>query len=233
MQDLGLGQAAFQRQRDARGQRDIARRRRRNLMMLMARLAFFVGLPTMGFHLESAFRQGRYGEAAAFLLLVTALGVDYAILMREAVGGAAVSLLGTLKVSAGASLIVPLIVLALPVVDTTQVVIGRLARGIRNPLGHPDKTHIHHRVLARTASARRTAVILWVVALTCGALGMLLQGVKLPAILSTVVVVAAWVEGAAAVVDVVDVAAPSVATGSSSVLVRISTARSRSRSAGM
>ncbi|WP_052172169.1 capsule biosynthesis protein, partial [Paracoccus sanguinis] len=28
-------------------QRDIARRRRRNLMMLMARLAFFVGLPTM------------------------------------------------------------------------------------------------------------------------------------------------------------------------------------------
>ncbi|MFC3860574.1 MraY family glycosyltransferase [Deinococcus antarcticus] len=104
---------------------------------------------------------------------------------------AAVSLLGTLKVSTGASLIVPLIVLALPVVDTTQVVIGRLARGIRNPLGHPDKTHIHHRVLARTASARRTAVILWVVALTCGALGMLLQGVKLPAILSTVVVVAA------------------------------------------
>lgn len=74
---------------------------------------------------------------------------------------AAVSLLGTLKVSAGASLLVPLIVLALPLFDTTQVVIGRLARGIRNPLGHPDKTHIHHRVLARTASARRTAVILW------------------------------------------------------------------------
>lgn len=102
---------------------------------------------------------------------------------------AAVSLLGTLKVSAGASLIVPLIVLALPLLDTTQVVIGRLMRGIRNPLGHPDKTHIHHRVLARTASARRTAVILWLVALACGALGMLLQGVKLPAILSTAVVV--------------------------------------------
>ncbi|KQT50153.1 ABC transporter permease [Methylobacterium sp. Leaf456] len=27
----------------------------------------FIGLPTMGFHLESAFRQGRYGEAAALL----------------------------------------------------------------------------------------------------------------------------------------------------------------------
>ncbi|WP_019585447.1 MraY family glycosyltransferase [Deinococcus apachensis] len=102
---------------------------------------------------------------------------------------AAVSLLGTLKVSAGASLLVPLIVLALPVLDTTQVVIGRLARGIRNPLGHPDKTHIHHRVLARTASARHTAVILWGVALLCGVIGMVAQGVPLAAIVATVAAV--------------------------------------------
>lgn len=99
---------------------------------------------------------------------------------------AAVSLLGTLKFSAGASLLVPLLVMALPILDTTQVVIGRLARGIRNPLGHPDKTHIHHRVLARTSSARRTAVILWGVALWCGVIGMLAQGVPLAAILGTV-----------------------------------------------
>lgn len=33
----------------------------------------FIGLPTMGFHLESAFRQGRYGEAGAFLLAFYAL----------------------------------------------------------------------------------------------------------------------------------------------------------------
>ncbi len=104
---------------------------------------------------------------------------------------AAVSLLGTLKFSAGASLIVPLIVLALPVLDTTQVVIGRLARGIRNPLGHPDKTHIHHRVLARTASARRTAVILWTVALVCGMVGMAFQGVTWPVIVATGVLIAA------------------------------------------
>lgn len=107
---------------------------------------------------------------------------------------AAVSLLGTLKFSAGASLIVPLIVLALPVLDTTQVVIGRLARGIRNPLGHPDKTHIHHRVLARTASARRTAVILWGVSLACGMLGMWLQGVSGSVILLTgaVILICLW-----------------------------------------
>lgn len=102
---------------------------------------------------------------------------------------AAVSLLGTLKFSAGASLLVPLLVMALPILDTTQVVIGRLRRGIRNPLGHPDKTHIHHRVLARTSSARRTAVILWLIALACGVVGMLAQGVGLPAIGATVLAV--------------------------------------------
>ena len=69
-----------------------------------------------------------------------------------------------------------LLVLALPIMDTAQVVIGRLRRGIRNPLRHPDKTHIHHRLLARTASARRTAVIMWLLALVFGLLGMVVQG---------------------------------------------------------
>jgi UDP-GlcNAc:undecaprenyl-phosphate GlcNAc-1-phosphate transferase len=99
---------------------------------------------------------------------------------------AAVSLLGTLKVSAGASLIVPLLIMALPLVDTTQVVIGRLARGIRNPLGHPDKTHLHFRVLARTGNARRTAVVLWAAALICGMLGMFVQHIAPLTVLLTV-----------------------------------------------
>ncbi len=98
---------------------------------------------------------------------------------------AAVSLLGTLKISAGASLLVPLLIMALPILDTTQVVIGRLARGIRNPLAHPDKTHLHHRVLRRTGNARRTAVVLWAAALVCGMLGMLAQGVPLLTIVVT------------------------------------------------
>nr|WP_189642390.1 MraY family glycosyltransferase [Deinococcus piscis] len=90
---------------------------------------------------------------------------------------AAVSLLGTVKATASASVLLPLLVLALPIVDTTQVVVGRLARGIRNPLAHPDKTHIHHRVLARTASARKTALTLWALSLGFGLLGMAAQGV--------------------------------------------------------
>lgn len=103
---------------------------------------------------------------------------------------AAVSMLGTLKLSAGASFVVPLIILALPVLDTTQVVIGRLRRGIKNPLAHPDKTHIHHRLLQRTANARYTAVILWAISTFCGAIGMLLQGVGLHVVGLTVLLIA-------------------------------------------
>lgn len=103
---------------------------------------------------------------------------------------AAVSLLGTLKVSAGASLLMPLLVMALPILDTTQVVVGRLARGIKNPLAHPDKTHLHHRVLRRTGNARRTAVILWMVALICGLMGMWAQGIHPLTILVTALSIA-------------------------------------------
>jgi UDP-GlcNAc:undecaprenyl-phosphate/decaprenyl-phosphate GlcNAc-1-phosphate transferase len=100
---------------------------------------------------------------------------------------AAVSMLGTLKFSVGASLLVPLLIMALPILDTTQVVVGRLMRGIRNPLGHPDKTHLHHRLLAATGQARRTALIMWMVALACGVVGMIAQGVQPLAIGVTVV----------------------------------------------
>jgi len=100
---------------------------------------------------------------------------------------AAVSLLGTLKISAGASLLVPLLIMALPILDTTQVVVGRLARGIRNPLAHPDKTHLHFRVLARTGNARRTAVTLWAAALICGVAGMFAQGISMLTVLVTAV----------------------------------------------
>ncbi|GAA4023389.1 MraY family glycosyltransferase [Deinococcus rubellus] len=103
---------------------------------------------------------------------------------------AAVSLLGTLKISAGASLLVPLLIMALPILDTTQVVVGRLARGIRNPLAHPDKTHLHHRVLARTGNARRTSVALWGVALVCGVAGMFAQGIGTLTVLITAVFIA-------------------------------------------
>jgi UDP-GlcNAc:undecaprenyl-phosphate GlcNAc-1-phosphate transferase len=107
---------------------------------------------------------------------------------------AAVALLGTLKLAAGASLVAPVLFLGLPIADTTQVVIGRLRRGV-NPLSHPDKTHLHHRLLG-PLGARRTAVVLWVVALLFNMIGMWAQGISLrviAAISLAVVFFLSWV----------------------------------------
>ncbi|GMA14360.1 undecaprenyl/decaprenyl-phosphate alpha-N-acetylglucosaminyl 1-phosphate transferase (plasmid) [Deinococcus metallilatus] len=98
---------------------------------------------------------------------------------------AAVALLGTLKASVGYSLLGPLLVLALPILDTTQVVLRRLAQG-KNPLSHPGKDHLHHKLLART-DARRTAVMMWSLTLGLSPLGMWVQGVN-PLVIGVVVV---------------------------------------------
>jgi UDP-GlcNAc:undecaprenyl-phosphate/decaprenyl-phosphate GlcNAc-1-phosphate transferase len=87
---------------------------------------------------------------------------------------AAVSLLGTLKSSAGYSLIAPLFILGLPILDTAQVVIGRLRRGV-NPTT-PDKTHIHHRLNTRFGP-RGASVGVWGMVLLLNAIGMWAQSI--------------------------------------------------------
>ena len=86
---------------------------------------------------------------------------------------AAVALLGTLRASPSGSLLAPLLSFALPIIDTTQVIIGRLARG-QNPMSTPDKTHLHHRLLGRLGP-RGTAVTMWSITLFFNVLGMVAQ----------------------------------------------------------
>ncbi len=99
---------------------------------------------------------------------------------------AAVSILGTAKVAAGASLIAPLLFLSVPIIDTTQVVIRRLRHGL-NPMSTPDKRHLHHQLLRTGLSQRRSVVVLWTAILAMNALGMVVQGVKPLVIVVTVV----------------------------------------------
>jgi UDP-GlcNAc:undecaprenyl-phosphate GlcNAc-1-phosphate transferase len=63
---------------------------------------------------------------------------------------------------------VPVIVLGLPVFDTTLVVISRLRRGV--PVYRGGKDHVSHRLVAMGLSQREAVLILYLV---CGALGVL------------------------------------------------------------
>ncbi len=61
----------------------------------------------------------------------------------------------------------PVLVLALPIFDTTLVTVSRLRRGL-NPLTTPGKDHTSHRLVALGYSQREAVLILCLVAGACG-----------------------------------------------------------------
>jgi UDP-GlcNAc:undecaprenyl-phosphate GlcNAc-1-phosphate transferase len=72
---------------------------------------------------------------------------------------AALTVQGLLKTAATVALLFPLLVLAVPIVDTTFVVARRLRNGQRVFEG--DQAHLHHRFLRRGFSQPKAAVTIW------------------------------------------------------------------------
>ena len=72
---------------------------------------------------------------------------------------AAVSVQGLLKTASTVVLLLPLLVLAVPILDTSFVVARRLKHGQR--ISSPDQAHLHFRFLRRGFSQRRAAVTRW------------------------------------------------------------------------
>ena len=72
---------------------------------------------------------------------------------------AAVSVQGLLKTASTIVLFLPLLVLAVPILDTSFVVARRLKHGER--LAAADQAHLHFRFLRRGFSQRRAAVTMW------------------------------------------------------------------------
>jgi UDP-GlcNAc:undecaprenyl-phosphate/decaprenyl-phosphate GlcNAc-1-phosphate transferase len=72
---------------------------------------------------------------------------------------AAVSVQGLLKTASTVVLFLPLLVLAVPILDTSFVVARRLKH--RQRVSAPDQAHLHFRFLRRGFSQRRAAVTMW------------------------------------------------------------------------
>ena len=72
---------------------------------------------------------------------------------------AAVSIQGLLKTAATVALFVPLLALAIPILDTSFVVAKRLKYGL--PVWQADRWHLHHRFANIGFSQRRTVLYLW------------------------------------------------------------------------
>ena len=84
---------------------------------------------------------------------------------------AAVSVEGLLKTAATVALFFPLLVLAVPILDTGFVVARRLK--YRQPITAPDKAHLHHRFVNMGFSQPRAVLYIyfWVATLAAAALG--------------------------------------------------------------
>ncbi len=80
---------------------------------------------------------------------------------------ATISVEGLLKTAALATLVLPLLVLAVPVLDTSFVVAKRLKSG--QPVYVADARHLHHRFMRLGYSQRRSVVYLWT---WCGTLAL-------------------------------------------------------------
>ena len=92
---------------------------------------------------------------------------------------AAVSVQGLLKTASTVVLFLPLVVLAVPLLDTSFVVARRLKHR-QNPMA-PDQAHLHFRFLRRGFSQRRAALTMWAWAATLAATALATRFIPLRA----------------------------------------------------
>ncbi len=86
---------------------------------------------------------------------------------------AGISTLSFFKAATAAVVLMPALLFAIPLFDTTMVVVGRLRRR-QHPFS-PDRTHIHHRLLELGLDAKQAATFLYLVTLFLGVSSILLS----------------------------------------------------------
>lgn len=79
---------------------------------------------------------------------------------------AGISVIGAVKSAATIALIVPILALGLPILDTTFAIIRRYRGGV--PIFKPDKGHLHHRLLDLGFTQRQAVLLMYVISALLG-----------------------------------------------------------------
>ena len=79
---------------------------------------------------------------------------------------AGISVIGAVKSAATIALIVPILALGLPILDTTFAIVRRYRGGV--PIFKPDKGHLHHRLLDLGFSQRQAVLLMYVISALLG-----------------------------------------------------------------
>ena len=97
------------------------------------------------------FLRYNFNPAQIFMGDVGAMFLGYAL--------ACLSVVGAVKVPTGLMVLVPMLVLGLPIYDSTSTIVKRALAG--RPIYRPDRTHLHHRLLDSGLSTRETVVLMY------------------------------------------------------------------------
>ena len=140
--------------------------------------AFFLLLAAMsGQYLVGALAAALLGAAVGFLVYnvnpaTIFMGDSGALFLGFVLAAVGIKLRfpsNTLRVT----WMIPILVLGLPIFDTTLVFVSRLRRGL-NPLTTPGKDHVSHRLVRAGLTQREAVLVLYIVCGTFGVLAMYL-----------------------------------------------------------
>ncbi|EIT86930.1 glycosyl transferase family protein [Fictibacillus macauensis ZFHKF-1] len=113
--------------------------------MMILTLALIVAASTLGFLLFN------FNPAKIFMGDAGSMFLGYSISI--------LSLLGLYKSVTLFSFVVPIIILGVPVFDTSFAIIRRMAN--KKPISAPDKGHLHHRLINLGMSHRKTVLVIY------------------------------------------------------------------------
>lgn len=97
-----------------------------------------------------------------------------------------VSLMGTMRVASITSLAVPVVIAAIPVLDTLAAIVRRKRNHVS--IGAPDKGHIHHRLLQLGMSQRKVVFSIYGICALFAASGVIIAGASFPIRIAVVVI---------------------------------------------
>ncbi len=101
---------------------------------------------------------------------------------------AVVSIMGMVKVAAAFSMLLPMLVLAIPIFDTGFAIVRRLLSG-KSPF-EPDSAHLHHRIMHKGFSHKQTAFIIYGVNIILGVIAILSTHMTNPQAVTTFAITA-------------------------------------------
>jgi UDP-GlcNAc:undecaprenyl-phosphate GlcNAc-1-phosphate transferase len=89
---------------------------------------------------------------------------------------AAVSITGALKSATAVTIFVPMLALAIPILDTTFAIVRRVFND--RPIGEADHGHIHHRLLAIGMNQKQAVISVYIISVILGTVAFVINGIK-------------------------------------------------------